>query len=131
MKPRTAPTAIIPSTPRLRTPDRSATSSPRAANRRGIEAATMVSPMPWISSMATLHFGCSHQPRWDGPDKPDAIENERVAGEDEKEEKALGHARDLLGHTVGYLHALAAEIRQGKDETGEDDGQRVEAPEKR
>jgi hypothetical protein len=42
-KPHTAPMAIMPSTPRLRTPARSATSSPRAATRSGVEAATMVS----------------------------------------------------------------------------------------
>ena len=35
-KPITAPISIIPSTPRLRTPDRSASSSPSAAKRIGV-----------------------------------------------------------------------------------------------
>ena len=35
-KPITAPTSIIPSTPRLSTPERSASSSPSAANRSGV-----------------------------------------------------------------------------------------------
>ena len=34
--PMTAPTSIIPSTPRLSTPDRSASSSPSAAKRIGV-----------------------------------------------------------------------------------------------
>ena len=38
-KPVTAPISIIPSTPRLRTPDFSTTSSPSAASRIGVDAA--------------------------------------------------------------------------------------------
>mmetsp|Transcript_18462 Transcript_18462/g.30093 ORF Transcript_18462/g.30093 Transcript_18462/m.30093 type:complete len:185 (-) Transcript_18462:12291-12845(-) len=41
MNPQTAPVIIIPSTPRLRTPARSTTSSPMAASRIGVEAAIM------------------------------------------------------------------------------------------
>ena len=42
MKPHTAPMIIIPSTPRLRTPDFSTINSPNAANSTGIDATTMV-----------------------------------------------------------------------------------------
>ena len=41
-KPATAPIAIMPSTPRLRTPERSTTSSPMAASSKGVEAVMMV-----------------------------------------------------------------------------------------
>ena len=39
-KPQAAPTIIMPSTPRLSTPARSATSSPVAASSSGVEAAS-------------------------------------------------------------------------------------------
>ena len=41
-KPVTAPISIIPSTPRLRTPDFSTTSSPSAARSSGVAAPTTV-----------------------------------------------------------------------------------------
>jgi hypothetical protein len=40
-----APIAIMPSTPRLRTPERSVTSSPMAAMRSGVDAVMMVRRM--------------------------------------------------------------------------------------
>ena len=42
MKPNTAPTSIMPSTPRFRTPDFSHTSSPVAAKISGVAAVIMV-----------------------------------------------------------------------------------------
>jgi hypothetical protein len=41
-KPHTAPITIMPSTPRLSTPERSETSSPRAASNSGVAAVMMV-----------------------------------------------------------------------------------------
>ena len=40
-----APIAIMPSTPRFSTPERSVTSSPKAAISSGVDAVTMVSRM--------------------------------------------------------------------------------------
>ena len=42
-KPDTAPITIIPSTPRLSTPERSTTSSPTAASSSGVDAVMIVS----------------------------------------------------------------------------------------
>src|SRR5205085_2305299 len=104
-KPQTAPTAIIPSTPRLRTPERSATSSPRAARRSGVEAVMMVRTEP--SSIAVGRLNDFRQRR--GPaaaDEAHAVENEGVAGEDEKKQHPLEHASDLLGDAEGDLRPL-------------------------
>ena len=49
----TAPTSIIPSTPRFSTPDFSVTSSPSAANTRGVPAAS-IRMTSWASVSITL-----------------------------------------------------------------------------
>src|SRR5262245_54105669 len=89
--PHAAPTAIIPSTPRLRTPERSLTSSPWAAIRRGVEAVRMVTSGPSSPSMSGLAEG-DRRPAGD----PDAVVDERVAGEHEEEQHALEDARRLI-----------------------------------
>ena len=46
----TAPASIMPSTPRLSTPERSATSSPRAANKSGVAALITVTSTRVVAS---------------------------------------------------------------------------------
>src|SRR5690606_30430265 len=125
-KPTTAPTAIIPSTPRLSTPDRSETSSPSAAKRSGVAATTIVSSIPCSSSipMARLHGKARRR-----PGDPHPVEDQRVAGEDEEQQQPLEDAGDLLRDGVGNLHALTAEIGQRQDEAGDDDAERIEPAE--
>src|SRR3954466_10586292 len=84
-KPQAAPTIIMPSTPRLSTPERSVTSSPVAAISSGVDAASTARMI--ASSSSTLHL-----PRPD--DQPDTIEDERIAGEHVEQQdplKYLGH----------------------------------------
>src|SRR5208282_3466909 len=77
-KPMTAPTAIIPSTPRLSTQDRSAIDSPRAANNNGVAAVTMVSRMPSAISIGSPRRLDEFEGRT--ADHPEAVEDQRVAG---------------------------------------------------
>ena len=53
-KPQTAPITIMPSTPRLSTPERSTTSSPMAASRNGVDAVMMVRMTACSSSMGAI-----------------------------------------------------------------------------
>ena len=45
-------------------------------------------------------------------DQPEAIENERIAGEDEEQQDALENPGDLVGDAERDLRRLAAEIAQ-------------------
>src|ERR1700753_1959327 len=75
-KPQAAPTIIMPSTPRLSTPERSVTSSPGAAIKSAVEATStermIASTSP--TGHSTGHLG-------GGRNQPETIENERIAGE--------------------------------------------------
>src|SRR5471032_3562281 len=89
--PHAAPTIIMPSTPRLSTPARSVTSSPVAASNSGVEAASTERMM--ASSSPTGHL-------WRGENQPEAVENERVAGQHVEQQNALKH----LGHVQRDFH---------------------------
>src|SRR5690606_22050953 len=99
-KPVTAPMIIMPSTPRLRTPERSTTSSPMAAISSGVAAVAMVSRM--ASNMARLPGSRLR------PDEADLVVDQRVAGEHEEEDHALEGAHDLVGEADRDLRGLAA-----------------------
>src|SRR6516164_8347568 len=94
-KPQAAPTIIMPSTPRLSTPERSVTSSPVAAIRSGVDAASTDRMM--ASTSSTSHLSC-HLSRCG--DEPEAIENETVAGEHVEQQNALKN----LGHIQRDFH---------------------------
>src|SRR5947209_4757218 len=79
-KPQAAPTIIMPSTPRLRTPERSVTSSPVAAIRSGVDAASTDRMM--ASSSPTGHLS-----RREG--QPEAVQHEGVTGEHVEQQDAL------------------------------------------
>src|SRR5258708_26671425 len=85
-KPQAAPTIIMPSTPRLRTPERSVTSSPVAAIRSGVDAASTDRMIASTSSTWYLP--------WRG-DQPEAVENQRIASEHIEQQNALKHIANV------------------------------------
>src|SRR5215510_7252971 len=104
-KPQAAPTIIMPSTPRLRTPARSVTSSPVAAIRSGVDAASTERMM--ASSSSTRHLTV-------GEDEAEAIENEGIAGVHVKQQNALEHLGDIQRDLHCDLSLLAADEGQGE-----------------
>src|SRR3954469_7560996 len=77
--PQAAPTIIMPSRPRFKTPARSTTSSPEAASSSGVEAVITVSRTASMNSMDDLRR----------EQQAEAVEDERVAGEHAKQQDAL------------------------------------------
>src|ERR1700721_1192774 len=71
---------IIPSTPRLSTPARSATSSPAAASSSGVEAASTARMMASASPMSCPAMS-RHQ--------ANSVEDERIAREHKEQQDAL------------------------------------------
>src|SRR5215208_4853523 len=119
----------MPSTPRLRTPDRSTTSSPSAVSISGVEAVMMVRMRACsmsISSLRRCHAG------WRGPRREaQTVKDEGVAGENEEQENALEDPRYLLRHAQSDLCRLAAHIAQRQYQTGDDHAQGIEPAEER
>src|SRR5260370_11013260 len=103
--PQAAPTIIMPSTPRLRTPARSVTSSPVAAINSGVDAASTERMM--ASSSPTGHLSRREN-------QPETVENERVAGEHVEQQVALKHLGDVPWTFHCYMGLLAA--NEGKCE---------------
>src|ERR1700759_3895091 len=85
-KPQAAPTIIMPSTPRLSTPERSVTSSPVAAISSGVDAASTDRMMASNSSTGRLSVR---------QDQPEAVEDEGIAGEHVKQQDALKDLGDV------------------------------------
>src|SRR4051794_9696280 len=90
-KPQAAPTIIMPSTPRLRTPARSVTSSPVAANSSGVDAASTDRMIASTSTTLDLPR-CEHE--------LEPVEDEGIAGEHVEQQDAL----EDLGHIERNLH---------------------------
>src|ERR1700755_101456 len=84
-KPQAAPMIIMPSTPRLRTPERSVTSSPVAAIRSGGDAGSTDRMI--ASTSSTLHLCRRNQ--------PEAVEDQGIAGEHVEQQDALKHLGDV------------------------------------
>src|SRR4029434_4601552 len=85
-KPQAAPTIIMPSTPRLSTPERSVTSSPVAASSSGVEAASTARMMASMSPTGHL---------WRRKNKLEPIENEGIAGQHVEQQNTLEDLRDV------------------------------------
>src|SRR6516225_9652218 len=105
-KAQAAPTIIMPSTPRLRTPERSVTSSPVAAMRSGVDAASTDRMI--ASKSSTLHLSLRGN-------EPEAVENERVAGEHIEQQDALKHLGDVQWDFHRDLSLLAADEGKRKE----------------
>src|ERR1700685_1220764 len=99
---------IMPSRPRLSTPDRSVTSSPAAANSSGVEAAITDSMMASNICMRGLS---------ERADDADAVDDHGVAGEHVKQQDALEHLGEIERHLDRDFSVLAA-----------DEGQREKQP---
>src|SRR3954469_21344463 len=115
-KPQAAPMIIMPSTPRLRTPERSTTSSPAAANNSGVEAAITEMMMASSSPIGGLR---------ESPDQPDAVDRQRIAGQHEEQQYALKHLGQIERHLHRYLRALAADECQRQEQPGNQDADRI------
>src|SRR5258707_7453544 len=107
-KPQAAPTIIMPSTPRLRTPARSVTSSPVAAIKSGVDAASTERMM--ASSSPTGHLSRREN-------QPETVENERVAGEHVEQQDALKHLGDVQWNFHRDLGLLAANEGKCEEQT--------------
>src|ERR1700749_1322555 len=99
-KPQAAPTIIMPSTPRLSTPERPVTSSPAAAIRSGVDAASTDRMM--ASSSSTGHLSRRK-------DQAEAIEDQGIAGEHVEQQDALKHLGDVQRDFHCDLGLLAAD----------------------
>src|SRR6187397_1769128 len=99
----------MPSTPRFRTPARSTTSSPEAASSSGVDAVMMVSRMASANSMSDLRSEY----------QPEAVEDQRVAGEHVEQQDALEHLGEIERHLHRDLRAFAADEGERKEETGD------------
>ncbi len=94
--PATAPMTIMPSTPRLSTPERSTTSSPSAAIRSGVAAVAIVRSI--ASNIVILRAALRRCIARTGHN-PDAIINQGVTGEDKKQDDALEDACRFFRNT--------------------------------
>src|SRR5262245_38017097 len=111
---------IMPSTPRLSTPERSTMSSPAAASSKGVEAAITDRMMASAKPMRGLSLRA---------DEADAIEDHRVAGEDEEQEEALQDLGEVERDLHRDLCVLAADEGEGKKQAGNQDADRIEPAE--
>ncbi|MGY2937702.1 hypothetical protein ACVWXL_004937 [Bradyrhizobium sp. GM22.5] len=102
-KPHAAPTIIMPSTPRLSTPERSVTSSPVAAIRSGVEAASTARMMASMSS--TSHLSVREN-------QLEAVEDEGIAGEHVEQQDALKNLCHVQRDLHRDLRLLAADKGQ-------------------
>src|SRR5262245_55735323 len=112
---------IMPSTPRLRTPERSTTNSPDAASNSGVEAAITDRMMASSSSMDGLPDGAQHA---------DAVDDERIAGQHVEQQDALEHLGEVERHLHRYLRAFAADEGERKKKTGDQDADGIKTPQK-
>src|SRR5262245_14041456 len=117
-KPQAAPTIIMPSTPRLRTPERSTTSSPQAAIRSGVDAEITVSRIASSRPMGAP-VDCA--------DEADAVGDHRVASEHEEQQDTLEHLGEVEWHLERNLCALPADEGQRQEQSGDQNADRIEA----
>src|SRR5947209_188123 len=102
-KPQAAPTIIMPSTPRLSTPERSVTSSPVAAISSGVDAASTARMMASMSS--TGHLSVREN-------QFESVQNEGIAGEHVEQQNALKNFGDIQRDLHRDLRLLAADKGQ-------------------
>src|SRR5690606_2943658 len=124
--PVTAPITIMPSTPRLSTPERSTTSSPIAAMSKGVAAVAIVMSIcsSTLGRLPGLRFGSFRGRR---ACDPNPVVDECVAGEHEEEQHALKCPHRLVGDADRNLCGFASQIGQGQDDAGSHDAKRVQA----
>src|SRR5690606_27181191 len=104
---------IMPSTPRLMTPERSTTSSPIAAMSKGVAAVAIV-----MTIASNIWHLCCSQTRGGRlrSNKSDLVVNEGVASQNEEEDHTLEGSNDLVGEADRNLRSFATKIGQSQHE---------------
>src|SRR6266700_3636415 len=120
-KPQAAPTIIMPSTPRLSTPERSVTSSPVAAIRSGVDAARTDRTM--ASSSSTGHLSGRD-------DQPEAVGNQGIAGKHIEQQNALKDRGDVQRDLHRDLGLLAADKGEREKKSCNQYSNRIQTSEK-
>merc|ERR1711965_183244 len=126
IKPITAPISIMPSWPRLRTPERSHTSSPRATSSNGVPATTVAASTLVISTLSISGLSCHGL---GGPTNANAVVNKGVTGQQVEQQQPLEQSGDRLGQGHGTLQHLAAHEGQRQQRGCQHDADRLHAPE--
>src|SRR5699024_6074239 len=116
-KPAMAATSIMPSEPRLITPDFSLISNPSDASMRGVPA-TMAEAIKGARDSIS------------GP-PPDFVVDEHITGQQGKQQYPLKNARYSTGHAQTALGQFTTYIEQRHDETAENNANGVQPPHKR
>src|SRR3984893_10172864 len=100
---------IIPSTPRLSTPARSATSSPVAASSSGVEPASTARMLASASPMSCPAMS---------PHQANSVEDERIAREHKEQQDALEVLGQVERDPHGNLGLLAADEGERQEQAG-------------
>src|SRR5262245_49813171 len=144
-KPAMAPTIIMPSTPRLSTPERSAISSPVAANRSGVAAIMALIRMLARSSTGQalrsgqaphgpdrrLRCGARTKGRRGLRDPARSVVDEHIGGKQKKQEHALEHGGGGTGQAHGDLGRLPANGGERQQQPRKQDADGVEPAQER
>src|SRR5882724_11958756 len=113
---------IMPSTPRLSTPARSAMSSPAAASSKGVDAAMIERMMASSRPIRGL---------WLWHDETNAIEDHGIAGEHVEQQYPLEHLGQIQRNLHRNLRLLAADEGERQEQAGDQDADRIQPAEKR
>src|SRR5918993_5541589 len=118
--PERAPTSMIPSMPRFRTPARSVINSPRQAKRMAVPAATAA------ASTETMNAGVRTSPITRHPRY--AVSSEDVAAEEEEEDGALEHGGYGRRQAERHLDLIPADRKRGQQEGNQHGAEGMQAP---
>src|SRR6516164_9611892 len=111
---------IIPSTPRLSTPARSTTSSPAAASRSGVDAASTARMMASRSPMSCLAVS---------RDESEPVEDDGIACQHVEQQNALEHFGQVERDAHGNLGLFAADERERQKQPCNEYADRVQSTE--
>src|SRR5258708_21500549 len=109
---------IIPSTPRLSTPARSATSSPAAASSSGVEEASTARMMASASPISCPAMS---------PHQANPVEDERIAREHKEQQDALEDLCQVERDPHGNLGLLAADEGERQEQACKQYADRMQA----
>src|SRR5215471_4293345 len=101
-----APTAMMPSAPRLSTPDFSVMSSPRAVMIRGVPATIVANSMEVTMLSIALSAFLDAQPALQ------PVLDEHIGSQQEEQQHALEYLGDRIGQAQILLRLLAADVEQ-------------------
>src|SRR5271156_882852 len=122
---------IIPSMPRLSTPERSTINSPADARSSGVEAVMTVrikltEKINCMTSRSVSNMGwhgLSH-----GSQQADAVNDQRIAGQHVEQQDSLKNFGEVERDLHRNLRALAADEGQREKQAGDQNAHRIEPP---